>query len=392
MECTFILSSLCEREEMIEGLYDYKKVFSLGLLLVQVFFGNAKAQQTNPMVSASWVIIGAGPGGLIVLGNLLDRGVDPKTIVWIDDAFNAGRIGKYYEYVAGNTRAASFLAYFQSCKSFEFHQNAHLFSLSKLNPQEMCLLSEVIKPMQWLTQKMQTRVRSIKGLVRSIKKEGATWSVVLDDLCIEAKNVVLAMGSHPKTLDHKGVVRINLDDALHPLKLAQQVRPDDVVAVYGVSHSGMLALKHLCQLKVKKIISYSRHSVRYAIDRGGYYAYDNTGLKGTTAQWAREVFEKNPPANLEKRRTNEKDTDGELAGCTKVIDAVGYERNDIPGLSKELLQQFNNKTGVIADGLFGVGIAFPNRVLDPSGGYEEAVGLSKFMLHAQRAVPLWLKK
>jgi cation diffusion facilitator CzcD-associated flavoprotein CzcO len=40
------------------------------------------------------VVVGAGPAGITVVGNLLEQKVEP--ILWIDDAFNGGRINYAY--------------------------------------------------------------------------------------------------------------------------------------------------------------------------------------------------------------------------------------------------------------------------------------------------------
>jgi len=43
--------------------------------------------------------------------------------------------------------------------------------------------------------------------------------------------------------------------------------------------------------------------------------------------------------------------------------------------------------GQIIPSLYGMGIAFPERVIDIDGSSEEAVGLWKFMRHAKRIIP-----
>lgn len=43
------------------------------------------------------VVVGAGPAGVTVVGNLLERKVEP--ILWVDNAFNGGRINSAYREV-----------------------------------------------------------------------------------------------------------------------------------------------------------------------------------------------------------------------------------------------------------------------------------------------------
>lgn len=102
----------------------------------------------------------------------------------------------------------------------------------------------------------------------------------------------------------------------------------------------------------------------------------------------------------------------ELEGARWVVQAVGFRRESVPGLrvkgsqvaivaKKELESKCNNiapdqVTGGFLDadgekvkGLYGAGIAFPERVVDPEGNVEEAVGMWKFMSFLKGVVPSW---
>lgn len=88
-----------------------------------------------------------------------------------------------------------------------------------------------------------------------------------------------------------------------------------------------------------------------------------------------------------------------LTKCTHVIQAVGFHPNEIPRLKrggKELDVSYNNRTAEFMDeegrkipGLYGAGIAWPEKVVDPEGNVEYAVGLLKFMTYLKRVVPDW---
>lgn len=43
------------------------------------------------------VVVGAGPAGIAVVGNLLEQGKKP--VLWLDDAFKSGRLYQYYREV-----------------------------------------------------------------------------------------------------------------------------------------------------------------------------------------------------------------------------------------------------------------------------------------------------
>lgn len=90
----------------------------------------------------------------------------------------------------------------------------------------------------------------------------------------------------------------------------------------------------------------------------------------------------------------------ELVGCTHACQAVGYKVDALPELRVEgrtVAPRFDHVTGGFADGedgaripgLFGAGIAFPERVVDPEGNVEYAVGLFKFMNFMKKVIPGW---
>lgn len=102
------------------------------------------------------------------------------------------------------------------------------------------------------------------------------------------------------------------------------------------------------------------------------------------------------------RTTREKEKDAyeeHLSTCTHVIQAIGFHPNEIPTLDREgksLVVKYDNTTGGFVDeegekvkGLYGAGIAWPERVVDPEGNTEYAVGLWKFMRYLKRVTPSW---
>lgn len=52
----------------------------------------------NPPQKCAAVVVGAGPAGLAVVGNLLERQLGGK-IAWVDPYFQAGRVGRKYREV-----------------------------------------------------------------------------------------------------------------------------------------------------------------------------------------------------------------------------------------------------------------------------------------------------
>lgn len=90
-----------------------------------------------------------------------------------------------------------------------------------------------------------------------------------------------------------------------------------------------------------------------------------------------------------------------LPECGFVVQAIGFTNEVLPELSRDKVPlgeiRFDHENGGFVDendrrvkGLFGAGVAFPERVVDPAGNVEFAVGFWKFMRFAQRVVPGWL--
>jgi hypothetical protein len=80
---------------------------------------------------------------------------------------------------------------------------------------------------------------------------------------------------------------------------------------------------------------------------------------------------------------------------------VGFTRDPLPQLGRDgepLKMEFDHGSGKFHEqedgpeipGLFGAGIAFPERVVDPRGNVEYAVGFFKFMKFLKRVVPTWV--
>ena len=162
---------------------------------------------------------------------------------------------------------------------------------------------------------------------------------------------------------------------------------------------------------------FTRHEeLRYAEERDGWVLYDNTGLKGEAARWAREnidknVFDSSPTRDIITKVPTPPGTEedlyrAELPSCTRAVQAIGFKRDPVPkltvgsdpgaaplelahdGLSGRFFCPSGRRKYV--PGLFGAGIAFPERVTDPAGNVEHAVGFFKFMKFCNRVVPEWL--
>lgn len=241
-----------------------------------------------------------------------------------------------------------------------------------------------------------------------------------------AELLVLCTGSYPTPASlpakHNNLAPLDLDVALSPSQLSEALSKDKSlnVAIIGASHSAILVLRNLYNLASSshpnlKIKWFSRHSLRYAEQKDGWILRDNTGLKGEAAQWAKdnlepEVFAKSDVSKYIQsistaKGNEEKEYEAHLPSCDFVVEAVGFTRAPIPALSKEVAGgEIHPLDGISCDhttggfinsknekipGLYGAGIAWPERVTDPAGHTEMAVGMWKFMRYLKKVVPEW---
>lgn len=384
-------------------------------------------------------VIGAGPAGLACVGNLLDTLPSSDKILWIDPQFQVGRFSSYPS-VPSNTKTCLFTKFAEECKSFD---SANLKSLKilkeKLDGQKGCRLGFAGELCQEITEKLLGKVSSLRDTVVSLKHENDLWMIKTENesVSFKSKMIFLTTGSHPKKLNisfDSDSDFIELDDALNPDRLNQKIVNYKSVSVYGSSHSAMLVLKNLLRSSEKniEIINYYRQPVKFAsfpdpIGCPDKILHDNTGLKGEVAEWVktwidldeeelkskfnlsriRILSDNNEKVNEnnKQKQINEKSNPHphphqhkhQLKKQNVNIYAVGYERNPLPQISynhstlhpQEIdytpLGQLTNNS-IALPGIFGYGIAFPERVKDLDGSDEAAVGLWKFMKHIKNCI------
>jgi hypothetical protein len=212
--------------------------------------------------------------------------------------------------------------------------------------------------------------------------------------------------------------------------------PDDkpsVVGIIGNSHSGILATMNFWMVATDKsrekrrdvkVINFQRREILFAEYRDDGIVWDNSGLKGKTADWAKEHM-LHPSAGdegiitqirLDKTSQSEEEVYAHyLPQCTHLVYAVGYEKSPLPRIriNGEIVKDhdlefdmhtsgfYRTRTGDSdskpskrkekerVHGLYGTGIAFPEETEDPEGHVEAAVGLAKFFKFAERVKGDW---
>jgi hypothetical protein len=342
-------------------------------------------------VDAEWLVVGAGPAGILTIGLLHDLGIPYNELAWVDPEFNVGRMGEYYQNVPANNQTGPFIDFINECRSFNECVSESLEELRKSNRDDFPCLCVVVKPLQDITNYFLTKLKSEKGFLENLYFENNTWHAQVQGKKITANHVVLATGAEPRCLNNENCSVIPLDQALDPNKLEQYIKDSKVIGVFGGAHSAILLLKFLYDLKTQHIINFYRSPIVYTVDPTQVSLNSIMALKGATAQWARQVLEgENPPSSIVRIRSTDENIDLFLPLCDKVIYAIGYKPSNLPLTEEYQNIGYNPTNGIIAPRLFGIGLAFPEQLCTLDGQTASRVGLTSFMDYAQRVIPQWV--
>jgi len=217
---------------------------------------------------------------------------------------------------------------------------------------------------------------------------------------INATKIVLANGSQPiKPIDPQ-LPELDLDLALTPSLLKKYIEDNKItsMAVVGSSHSAILALKNITECAPDMdVIHFYRSQLRFAVYQKDWILYDNTGLKGIAADWARKCYrdtQKIQKVKLTGDPVAEVNTYERYHHLgTKTVYAIGFSRSNVPVVSVRgeavalKIDPFTGKFNL--PGIFGCGIAYPEQVTDPAGNVEFAVGFFKFMQFVKKVCKDW---
>lgn len=342
------------------------------------------------MQTKLWAVVGAGPAGIAAVGRLLDHQVSPKDILWIDPVFTVGDFGLLWKMVPSNTQVNRFLQFLKGSTAFNIEECKNRFELFQLSPDDTCQLQYMADPLQWITEHFKNQIDTVNGNVTKLHLSHRSWCLSVNDAEVRAKNVILSIGAEAKTLSHS-IPIIPLQDALNISHLKNHCKEKDTIAVFGSSHSAILALRNITENTSCRIINFYRSPLVYAAYFDDWILFDDTGLKGSTAEWARENIDGELPENISRVYSNDVNLQKYLPQCQKAIYAIGFERRKLPIVEGFPELQYINQTGIIAPGLFGFGIAFPEAKMNHLGIIEHRVGLAKFMEYLHRVMPVWFR-
>jgi len=369
---------------------------------------------TQPSATTSpyqWAVIGAGPAGIACIGQLLDNNIPPSAILWLDPTFAVGDFGTKWRNVSSNTTVGLFKRFYKQCRSFQYSgsdSHGRRYAIESRGDKETCQLEVAAEPLRDVTARLRSVVTSVEGEVVRLEQYQQHYRILLStanstattsSAPLLAANVILATGSQAREAPalhttHPHLTVIPITTALDPHQLVQSITPTDHVLVIGSSHTAVILIRTLLeQSTAQHVYNAYRDPLRYALYMDDWILFDDTGLKGDTARWSREHLHGLHNDRLTRIYSNETNLNTVLPKITKIIYATGFERRNISGGIEDLGYNYNYNVncGIIAPGLFGCGIGFPEQKIDRYGNVEFRVGLWKFMVYIESVLPLWMK-
>jgi cation diffusion facilitator CzcD-associated flavoprotein CzcO len=337
-----------------------------------------------------WMVVGAGPAGMTAVGKLLDRGVSGEDIVWVDPHFAVGDLAARWPNVSSNTTVKLFIDFLKATKAFDYERVASPCTLESLDASGTCLLKHVVTPLQNISDHLRQRVVAMPAMVSQLEADAEGWQAQLSSgPVLLVDQVILAPGSLPNRLSYDAPI-LDLETALDPVALPEAVSAGERMAVFGSSHSAVLVMKNLLAQGCE-VVNFYKSPVRYAVYHEGWIEFDNTGLKGMAAHWAKaNLAGEKLPQGLTRYLSDAAHISKHLPLCQKVVYATGFTRREVPVQSVDV-NQYNPETGELAPGLYGCGLAYPEFVTDRKGHEEWSVGLWKFHNYLERVVTNWVK-
>ncbi len=169
---------------------------------------------------SEYVVIGAGPAGIIavvrILKKLLSTTSNPdearklaKQVYWIDPKFTVGAFGQEWKNVPGNTAANKYQAVYKEMfavlSAYGISQIKISFELDAEDPEYPSLLKTAAEPLQYITQQLFQLVTPIQATVEKIISSSRGLNLIIRTnkvlQLITTKRCILAIGGQPKVLD-----------------------------------------------------------------------------------------------------------------------------------------------------------------------------------------------
>lgn len=338
-----------------------------------------------------YVVIGAGSAGIATIGALLNKQLDKSHILWIDPSFTNGNLNNYNN-IPANTKNKLLKRFFYSSKYFYYSDIKN--RIIEYNPPDTPpLMADLLNDLHYITLNLMTQVTCCQDSVDKIHYNTNTmkWDIISHNNTFIGRNVILATGAIPKTLDIK-CTSIS-DQYILNKPIDKLCTTDSTFCVIGNSHTAILVLKKLYDYGIKNIKCLYRTPIIYAVDMGDWIKNCNNGLKGVASDFAKTI----PFTNIKMVKVNNiEEIQNEVNGYDYVVQCIGYKNNNSLKLYKNDICQnysgYNNTSGTINGfeecNIWGVGIGFPEQITTLNNTHEFNIGLDVWMEYIKRILDI----
>ena len=330
----------------------------------------------NQQVTYRIGILGFGIAGQLCLLECLQRGIKGSDICVLDENFCGGALVTHYATVVSNTpweKTKRALQVYSKWSDEVIRQRESKYTESQCMP-----VGDIALACLETSRRAgnDAKVRWICTHVQSVEQQSTEWLVQHTFGSIACKTLLVAQGGIEKRLDID-LPTIPLSIALQKDQLANVVQPNEIVAVFGLAHSGTICLKHLHELGIQTYGIYNTLTP-FLFARDGAYDGIKEGSEAIADAILRDEYKRltllswSEPLQLFRV----------LQNCTKVIQCVGFKCRSIPGIP----DQYDTQTGKLTTNMYGFGVAYPG-MTEISGKRYADVSVLSFQEQIQRCLP-----
>jgi len=316
-------------------------------------------------MSYKYCIIGFGISGQILLLELLKANIPKKDIVVCDETFLGGDLVTKYGSVLSNT------PWWKTKKALEQYT-----SILPDFPVDQCTrVSEIAKACLKTALNMARDVEKITTSVLSLEYTDI-WTITHLFGTFQATTVFLTTGGKQRVLD-LSVPQIPLSIALDKNRLKEYVTSNDIIILFGTSHSGTIVIDNLNSLDIET----------YAVYKGEKFYFETEtygGLKEQSAIIAKSIMNGDYTNTTLISWSDPLIIHKYLKKATKAIFATGFE----PRILDKKYKEYDPQTGIIQGeiNLYGFGMAYPG-VTEIDGKKYQDISVLSFQEQIQKCLP-----
>lgn len=327
-------------------------------------------------------ILGFGIAGQLAVLELLKAGVPASKLTVLDETFLGGDLKTEYAPVLSNT------PWWKTKKALEVYTPISLKAIQSGNAEftdDQCMpvskIAELCRQSAETVIRAETIQRSTTRVLSATPTESG-WTLQHTFGTHTCQLLFACQGGLPKQLP-LDLPTIPLPIALDAQRLATIVGPEDIVVLFGLSHSGTLICKALHDLKVPTIGIYNTPTP-FSFERDGAYG----GIKEGSAHIA-DAVNRGEYTNLTLIQYQDAlQVHKALTRATKLITATGFTARPIQGLPRTYSPDTASLEGVSR--AYGFGIAYPG-TSEHEGKVYADVSVLSFQAQLQRCLPTILE-